>query len=206
MLGAPISTILIVFELTRNYDITLGVMTAAAFASTVMQWSGHGSFFRWQLSRRDINIASDRDISLLMTHRVEQLITQRFTRCSSSTTVGELELRMAAARHRVGIIMDDNDVFLGSVQLSELVSHAMQQGLDQRVNAAAYDASYAISASTNIVTALQRMAEKQAEYIPVTDTHTESKSTLLGVVLKNDLLTEHYDVVKRAREEEFGIN
>ena len=38
LLGAPISTVLIVFELTRDYGITLGVMTAAAVASTTMQF------------------------------------------------------------------------------------------------------------------------------------------------------------------------
>ena len=28
---------------------------------------------------------------------------------------------------------------------------------------------------------------------------------MLGIVTKSDLLAEHYDVVKRAREDEFGI-
>jgi len=89
MLGAPISTILIVFELTRNYEITLGVMTAAAFASTTMSLTGHGSFFRWQLSQRAVNISAGRDISLLMTHRIEHLLNQRFTTVPPESTVDD---------------------------------------------------------------------------------------------------------------------
>ena len=65
--------------------------------------------------------------------------------------------------------------------------------------------SYAITPLTNIVTAVQGMAEKQLEYLPVINVENSSGSQLLGLVTKSDLLAEHYDVVKRAREDEFGI-
>ncbi len=204
MLGAPISTILIVFELTRNYEITLGVMTAAAFASTTMTLTGHGSFFRWQLAQRAVNIASGRDISLLMTHRIEHLLNQRYTTVSPDSTVGELESKMASQRQRLAMIVDENGEFHGSVNLSAVVAHAIENGQHHPVSAVALDAEFAATTSMNIVTALQRMAEHQVEYLPVIDDSNES-AVLVGVVTKSDLLTEHYDVVKREREAEFGI-
>lgn len=205
MLGAPISTILIVFELTRNYDITLGVMTAAAFASTTMSLTGHGSFFRWQLSQRSVNISSGRDISLLMTHRIEHLIHQRYTTVPPESTVGELEAKMGAQRQRLAMIADEEGVFYGSLTLQLVVVHAMEQGQDHPATAAAIESEFSVSASMNIVTALQRMAEQQVEFLPVVDDSDEEKHVLLGIVTKSDLLTEHYEVVKREREAEFGI-
>lgn len=205
MLGAPISTILIVFELTRNYEITLGVMTAAAFASTTMSLTGHGSFFRWQLSQRAVNISAGRDISLLMTHRIEHLVNQRYTTVSAESTVGELESKMGVQRQRLAMITDDDGVFQGSLTLQLVVAHAMEEGLDHPAAAAAIDAEFSVSASMNIVTALQRMAEQQVEFLPVVDDSDEDKPILLGIVTKSDLLAEHYDVVKREREAEFGI-
>jgi len=205
MLGAPISTILIVFELTRNYEITLGVMTAAAFASTTMSLTGHGSFFRWQLAQRSVNISSGRDISLLMTHRIEHLVNHRYTTASTDSTVGELESKMGVERQRLAMITDDDGVFHGSLTLQLLISHAMEEGMDHPATAAAFDAEFSASASMNIVTALQRMAEQQVEFLPVVDDSDEAKHLLLGIVTKSDLLAEHYDVVKREREAEFGI-
>ncbi len=205
MLGAPISTILIVFELTRNYEITLGVMTAAAFASTTMSLTGHGSFFRWQLSQRSVNISAGRDISLLMTHRIKHLLNQRYTSVSPDSTVGELESKMGAQRQRLAMIVDEEGVFHGSSTLQLVVVHAMEEGLDHPATAAAFDAEFSASASMNIVTALQRMAEQQVEYLPVIDDSDSDKPLLLGVVTKSDLLAEHYDVVKREREAEFGV-
>jgi len=205
LLGAPISTVLIVFELTRDYGITLGVMTAAAFASTVMQSGKHGSFFRWQLARRQVNLTSGRDISLLMTHRVEHLITKEYLVAKSDTTAGELESNMGLNRQRITVLIDEDDQFVGSVNLSLLISHAIANGMDSPAIEAALDTSYSITAMTNIVTAVQTMAEKKLEFVPVVQTLDGGKISLLGVVTKSDLLAEHYDVVKRAREDEFGI-
>ena len=205
MLGAPISTILIVFELTRNYEITLGVMTAAAFASTTMSLTGHGSFFRWQLAQRSVNISAGRDISLLMTHRIKHLINQRFTTVPPDSTVGELETKMGVQRQRLAMIADEDGVFHGSLTLQLVVAHAMEEGQDHPATAAAIEADFSVSDSMNIVTALQRMAEQQVEFLPVVDESDEDKPILLGIVTKSDLLTEHYEVVKREREAEFGI-
>lgn len=205
LLGAPISTVLIVFELTRDYGITLGVMTAAAFASTVMQSGKHGSFFRWQLAQRNINLTSGRDISLLMTHRVEHLISNDYLVARPCITTGKLESDMGSKRQRLAVLIDENDQFLGSVNLSYLISHAIDKGMDSPAIDAVLDTRYAITAMTNIVTAVQSMAEQKLEFIPVIETLDDDKIVLLGVVTKSDLLAEHYDVVKRAREEEFGI-
>lgn len=205
MLGAPISTILIVFELTRNYEITLGVMTAAAFASTTMSLTGHGSFFRWQLAQRSVNISSGRDISLLMTHRIEHLVHQRFTSVMPDSTIAEAESKLGAQRQRLAMIVDEEGGFHGSMTLQLVVAHAMEEGLDHPVTAAAFDADYSVSVSMNIVTALQRMAENQVEFLPVVEDGEDGKPIIVGVVTKSDLLAEHYDVVKREREAEFGI-
>lgn len=205
LLGAPISTMLIVFELTRDYGITLGVMTAAAFASTVMQSGKHGSFFRWQLARRNVNLTRGRDISLLMTHRVEHLISNEYHAASSDITTGKLESAMGLDRKRLAVLVDEDNQFVGSVNLSSLISHAIENGMDSPAIDAALEPSYSITAMTNIVTAVQTMAEQKLEFVPVINTEDDDKIVLLGVVTKSDLLAEHYDVVKRAREEEFGI-
>jgi len=203
LLGAPISTILIVFELTRDYALTLGVMTAAAFASTFMQIGRHGSYFRWQLARRDIDIQRGRDTSLLTGEACASLISERWCRTDAAITVGELEARMGGERQRVALFLDEEGRLIGSANLSMLIVHAIAEGMDSPAIDAAQGAGYAIRPSTNIVAAVRHMAERQLEYVPVTD--GQDSALPLGVVFRADLLEAHYDVVKRAREDEFGI-
>ena len=203
LLGAPISTVLIVFELTHDYGVTIGVMTASAMASTVMQFGTFGSFFRWQLGRRSIDIAVGRNSSLLMSYRVQKLVSDRYLAAPAACSVGELEALMGAEARRFAMIVDDDGALLGSVGLARLVSHAINTGTDGPALQASRSADYAVNASTNVVTALQLMADEEEEYLPVVDDAEPPR--LLGIVLKSDVLIEHYDVVKRAREDEFGI-
>ena len=205
LLGAPISTVLIVFELTRDYGITLGVMCAAAFASNAMQAGKHGSFFRWQLARRHVDISRGRDMSLLITQRVEDLISDDYLRISEPVSVGELSSQMGLKRCAVAVFVDEADVFKGSASLSMLIRHSIENGSDKQALDAALGVEYTITDMTNIVTAVQRMAEQHYEFIPVLDKSDLEKPKLLGVVTKSDLLSEHYDVVRRAREDEFGV-
>lgn len=206
LLGAPISTILIVFELTRDYGITLGVMTAAAVASTLMQLGKHGSFFRWQLSRRDIDIRRGRDVSLLTREPCAALVSPLYVQADTQVTVGELEARMGSERRRVCVFVDESGRFVGSMNLSGLISHAIEHGMDSTAVAAAVERDYMIKPTTDILSAVQLMATQQLEYVPVIERSVdEEQDRVLGVVFKSDLLAAHYDVLKRARDQEFGI-
>src|SRR5690606_3738930 len=65
VLGAPISTILIVFEMTGDYALTLALMISTAIASLLVQQLHGHSFFTWQLARRGVRVQGGRDIGLL---------------------------------------------------------------------------------------------------------------------------------------------
>ncbi len=56
VLGAPLSTALIVFELTRDYQITIALLLATSIASLVMQVLVRRSFFHWQLAQRGLEL------------------------------------------------------------------------------------------------------------------------------------------------------
>ena len=49
------------------------------------------------------------------------------------------------------------------------------------------------------------MADRELDYLPVVDDLATATPIVRGVLLKSDLLTAHYDVVKKARQDEFGI-
>ena len=210
MLGAPISTILIVFELTRDYGVILPVMTAAAFASTTAQLSKHTSFFRWQLSNRGVNITAGRDVSLLRTRTVENLLTQVCTRVSHDSSLRQVESQLGVARKRIGVILDDDGMFVGSIELRDLVATTRDTGASMTVADIAKNDSVAVRPSTNLVSALQVMADNEIDYLPVLEApdseSNDGRREFLGVIFKADLLAEHYAVLRRAREEEFGVN
>ncbi|WP_425407777.1 chloride channel protein [Hyphococcus sp.] len=74
ILGAPISTTLIVFEMTGDYSITIALMVAVAIATLVTQWLCGQSFFHWQLSRRGYDLSEGPQGIILKTMRVREVM------------------------------------------------------------------------------------------------------------------------------------
>ena len=61
VLGAPISTILMVFELTNDYAITIAVMIATSISSIITHQYQGQSYFTWQLDRRGLALKGGQD-------------------------------------------------------------------------------------------------------------------------------------------------
>jgi len=76
IMGAPISTTLIVFELTGDYAITISLMVAVALATLLTQAFVGKSFFHWQLSRRGYDLSEGPQGVLLQTIRVRDVMTR----------------------------------------------------------------------------------------------------------------------------------
>ncbi len=75
VLGAPISTTLIVFELTGGYEVTIALLLAVSMSMGLMQaFHGH-SFFHWQLSMRGIFLDEGPQRQLMRTIFVRDFLT-----------------------------------------------------------------------------------------------------------------------------------
>ncbi|MFK7938901.1 MAG: chloride channel protein [Roseovarius sp.] len=74
VLGAPISTTLIVFELTGDWQTGLAVMVAVSMSTALGSKLVRGSFFLTQLDRRGIHLISGPQAYLLGTFRVAKLM------------------------------------------------------------------------------------------------------------------------------------
>ncbi|MEM7724322.1 MAG: chloride channel protein, partial [Pseudomonadota bacterium] len=74
VLGAPISTTLIVFELTGDWQTGLAVMVAVSLSTAISSKLVHRSFFLTQLERRNIHLAAGPQAYLLSMFRVSNVM------------------------------------------------------------------------------------------------------------------------------------
>ena len=74
VLGAPISTTLIIFELTGNWQVGLAVMVAVSSSTALTSKFIDKSFFLSQLSRRNLNLISGPKFFLLRDKKVADLM------------------------------------------------------------------------------------------------------------------------------------
>ena len=76
VLGAPISTTLIVFELTGDWQTGLAVMVAVSFSTVISSKLVHQSFFLTQIERRGIHLAAGPQAYLLSTLKVVDFLVR----------------------------------------------------------------------------------------------------------------------------------
>ena len=76
VLGAPISTILIVFELTGDWQIGLAVMVSVSMSTALASSMVKGSFFLTQLERRNIRLAAGPQAYLLSMFRASSVMRE----------------------------------------------------------------------------------------------------------------------------------
>ncbi|MEJ6398444.1 chloride channel protein [Yoonia sp. 208BN28-4] len=80
VLGAPISTTLIVFELTGDWQTGLAVMVAVSLSSALSSRMVDRSFFLTQLERRNVHLAAGPQAYLLATFRVANIMRPKDAR------------------------------------------------------------------------------------------------------------------------------
>ena len=75
VLGAPLSTVLIVFELTGGYEITIALLLAVSVATIVLKAIVGQSFFSWQLAMRGLFLDHGPHTRIVKTWTVKEFMT-----------------------------------------------------------------------------------------------------------------------------------
>lgn len=117
---APISAILIIFEMTNNYTIILPLMIACILATLVSGLIIKPSIYHTKLLRRGIDLEDSQTINLLRNIKIKDVILKHARIIKENTSLKEI-VEMAAdqgATHYV--VTDEKDNFIGFIPFSDL--------------------------------------------------------------------------------------
>ena len=204
VLGAPISTVLIVFELTGDYKVTIAVMVAVALASIILQQFGGRSFFLTQLKRRGVVLAGGREHDHLRAMPARRVMVREFATVGPGTHLAELRRRIARAPHGVLFVVDGDGRLSGVVALSDMSDALFDHSLDELVKAndLARTPRTVLSQNNTLYEAMGAFGPAGDPYVAVV-TDKESMR-LVGVLLERDFMLARQRAMLKARAEERG--
>ena len=189
VLGAPISTILIVFEMTTDYAVTLAVMvgtvTAAALTCSL---AGHDSIFAGQLARRSVAVPDERPVAPLHLARVGDVL-----RTDPPTVPWHLSLAEAAAALRAApcaevVVLDGDRGVVGMLTAADLLGEGISAGTLARKDIPR------LTPADDLRTALDAFALAGAARLPVVD-----GGRLVGIVHERDVLAAWHRAAEKTR-------
>ncbi|MBN1536426.1 MAG: chloride channel protein [Anaerolineales bacterium] len=119
---APITAIIILFEMTRDYRIILPLMFATIISTLIARNLEPESIYTLKLVRKGINIRARQDENLICSITVGDTMTpiDDFSTISYRASTQELANLFQETSHHGCIVLDDRDELYGMVTLSDL--------------------------------------------------------------------------------------
>ena len=130
MLGAPISTILMVFELTGDYATTVAVMIATVVASTVTQQVFKHSYFTWQLALRGLDVRGGREQNLLRSIRVATVMASAYDSVAPTARLSAVGDALQRSPYGEIFVVEESGILRGTVTLADLAESAFDTARD----------------------------------------------------------------------------
>ncbi len=202
VLGAPISTTLIIFEMTGDYALTLAVMVAVVVSSAVTQQFGARSFFTWQLQRRGLDLSEGFEAALLKALKVCQVMSTESERVSPDMNLEDLRALLPRSATGQLFVVGENGELHGTITLADLSEVVFEHDYDSLINAMDVSRLHpsVLAASDDLQAALALMRENGEEHIPVVE-DTQSM-TFIGCVHERDVMNAYNRALLKSRREE----
>ncbi|MCB2205298.1 chloride channel protein [bacterium] len=116
---APITAILIIFEMTNDYKIILPLMIASIIATVFTTKMSRESIYTLKLLRKGIDLFAGRDVNLLRHHRVRDVLRRDENIILNSTSLPALLQTMLDGKHEEYFVVDQNDSLQGVITLQQ---------------------------------------------------------------------------------------
>lgn len=180
VIGAPVAGVMIILEMTMNYQLALAAMLSVVTCCMVSNLLFGHSFFDRQLLDRGIDVSQGRGYIEMMETPVLGIVSDDFVRIDSMETPKAAMKSLVVANLSEGYLISDRQELVGKVTLQRLVSlrngATLKGAADRKPLSIKHDASLqqAIEVASGFV----------GESIPVVDRET---GRLHGVVTEADL-------------------
>jgi CIC family chloride channel protein len=204
VLGAPISTILMIFELTGDYALTIAVMIATVISSTITQQVHGFSFFHWQLDRRGISLKEGREVKLLRETKVTSVMERGHQVVPATASLGEVRDGLQTAPGGELFVVDEEGRLTGSITFRDLHEAAFDDSNDGAPSAGdlARVKPTALMAEEDLATAVRVFSACGEAHLPVV--RDRETMELVGVAHEHKVMSAYHQALVQARAEERG--
>ena len=202
VLGAPISTTLIVFELTDDYPLTIAVMIGVVISNVVAQQFLGKSFFNWQLERAGLDLKGGFETTLLRSIKVRQLVDQNAETVSVGTGLQDLRNKLQFSETGELFVLRKNDELFGTITLADLSDIAFDHDVDNLINAgdvARLHPPFLVQGD-DLEKANKVMRDSGEHFIAVVEDHETMK--FIGTLYETEVMSAYNKALIKVRHEE----
>ncbi len=186
---APITSILIIFELTDDYRIILPLMIACIISVLITTRLKKDSIYTLKLSRRGLNLFRGREINVLRSLKVSQVMSTDCVRISPDTPFHKIMDLTVKSPHSDFFVVDKDEHLLGVVSIHD-VRKILYQSEDLDSLALAFDLLTPIQhyfmQEDTLDIIMKAFSELNIDELPVVN--NDNERIFIGTISKNDVI------------------
>ncbi len=194
---APITAILIIFEMSGNYKIILPMMITCILSTIITVSFKKGSIYTIKLLRRGVDIAGGMEQNILRTLKVGQFMTRDVPVVGESMKL--IDLINTFKRMDVSYlhVVDGNGDLSGIISFRDVRPLLQEEALHHLVVArdVATTDLVTVTPDENILTAFQMMSDSGISQLPVVS--EENGKKLVGTLRDKDIMAAYDKAVIR---------
>lgn len=202
VIGAPLTSLLIVFELTGSYALTTAALASVTLASPIAAQLFGRSLFDIQLEQRGLDLSAGRGRAVLRTTPVAEHLTDDCVTLHPQTPVAEAVTALCRARHGEGYLVDGRGRYRGCVGLADLEAARESATGPMRVGEVATLARPVLRPDTSLWDAMAELQDVTGEALPVVD--PDADDAFRGVVFESSIARAYLAHSDELRREEHG--
>ncbi len=191
VIGAPVSAVLIILELTQSYQYAVAAMIAVMVCNLLTNRVFGNSFFDRQLLDRGIDLLKGRESIALNQQTVGPFVSQDYVRAEPTVSGAELQQEMRSRGHTEAYIIDTNGKFVGKVSIYEAIEAA-----DSSIKDFVDTRPMTLYTHTSLAKAMAEVSDFVGESLPVVNAET---GELQGSLAEGALFQAVIDVQEQAR-------
>ncbi len=185
---APITALLIIFEMTSDYRIILPLMVTVVFSALVARRLFHDSIYTAKLAKRGIDIRGGKDINVLRSHKVSEIMDTQFATVPANMPLARILNTIERSAESYFVVVDGQERFLGVLSFQDIRSILSQHTLDYLVIAQdlVKPDTVVVYPDDTLEKAYELAGLKDLKLLPVVDPDNQNK--VIGVVRRGVLI------------------
>lgn len=204
---APLTSMLIVFEMSNDYHLILPLMAAGMVASSLAQWLHPDSIYTEKLTKKGIRFEQGRDLDVLQGVRVEEVMNHAPVTIHRGQSAAELFAAFQETHlHGFPVMTSDEDLY-GIVTLQDMERAMQREGVNLReltvAEVATVDPVTAFPDEA-VWSAIRKMSPRDLARVPVVSRHNSAK--LVGLISRSDILRAYNIGLMRKQQQQYDVD
>ncbi len=197
IVGAPISMVMLVFELTESYDFAVSAMLSVVVANLFSHLVFSHSLFDEQLKRRNIDVSVGRTNLALMEQSIAEIVQTNFLKISPDDSVARTIDLLKKEQQTEAYCVAEDGTYVGKLFLPQL----LKVNPHMKVSLSIVSNDTIIPAGASIFQAIEIASDFVGEAMAVVD---QKSGQILGVVTEADIFSVYLEAQSDAHKLEHG--